>query len=160
MPVVSNTSPLWNLASLDRLDLLHDQFPDVRIPQAVMDELRIGHDYPEMTRIRQAIDAQRVTVESLTNVSLQRSLMLELDRGEAAAIALALELSVTHILIDESDGRVTARAMGLRPVGILGILLRAKHEGKVVSLSYEMSRRKKRFEGPAGTADFERKPTA
>ena len=140
MPVVSNTSPLWNLASLDRLDLLHDQFPDVRIPQAVMDELRIGHDYPEMTRIRQAIDAQRVTVKSLTNVSLQRSLMLELDRGEAAAIALALELSVTHILIDESDGRVTARAMGLRPVGILGILLRAKHEGKVVSLSYEMSR--------------------
>ncbi len=140
MPVVSNTSPLWNLASLDRLDLLHDQFPDVRIPHDVLAELQVGHDYPEMARIQQALDAQWLTVESLTNSYLQQSLMLEIDRGEAAAIALALELRVTHILIDEADGRVTAKAMGLRPIGVLGILLRAKHEGKIISLSHEMSR--------------------
>ncbi|MBN2305457.1 MAG: DUF3368 domain-containing protein, partial [Anaerolineae bacterium] len=40
----------------------------------------------------------------------------------------------------ETDGRITAKAMGLRPIGVLGILLRAKHEGKIMSLSDEMSR--------------------
>ncbi|GAK56436.1 hypothetical protein U27_03398 [Candidatus Vecturithrix granuli] len=30
--------------------------------------------------------------------------------------------------------------MGLRPIGILGILLRAKREGKIASLSREMLR--------------------
>lgn len=140
MLVVSNTSPIWNLASLDRLDLLHDQFPDVRIPRDVLVELQAGHDYPEMKRIRQALQAQWLTVESLMNPHLQQSLLLELDRGEAAALALALELGATQILIDEADGRAAAKAMGLRPIGVLGILLRAKYEGKIASLSSEMSR--------------------
>ncbi len=34
MPVVSNTSPIWNLASIGRLDLLHDQH-DEEIWQAL-----------------------------------------------------------------------------------------------------------------------------
>jgi hypothetical protein len=66
--------------------------------------------------------------------------MLELDRGEAAAIALALELGVSQVLMDEADGRAVAKAMGLHPTGVLGILLRAKYEGKIPSVSDEMSR--------------------
>ena len=140
MPVVSNTSPLWNLASIERLELLYDQFRDVRIPQDVLTELQVGHGYPEMRRIQEAIDAHWLTVVSLTNPAMQQSLRLDVDRGEAAAIALALELGIDQILIDETDGRTVAKAMGLRPIGILGILLRAKHEGKIVSLSDDMSR--------------------
>ncbi|MCP4404840.1 MAG: DUF3368 domain-containing protein [bacterium] len=79
-------------------------------------------------------------MKSLNTPYVQQSLMLELDRGEAAAIALALESGITQILIDEADGRATAKAMGLQPIGVLGILLRAKHEGKIISLSEEMSR--------------------
>ncbi len=140
MPVVSNTSPIWNLASIKRLDLLHDQFGEVRIPQDVLAELQVGHEYPEMTRIQQALDARWLTVESLTNPYIQQSFMLDVDQGEAAAIALALELGIKCVVIDEADGRLIAKAMGLRSIGILGILLRAKHEGKIVSLSDEMSR--------------------
>lgn len=140
MPVVSNTSPIWNLASIERLDLLHEQFSDVRIPHDVWQELRVGHEYPEVARIQRAIDAKWITVESLSNPYLQQSLMLEIDRGEASAIALALELGIRQVLIDETDGRSAAKAMGLRPIGILGILLRAKDEGKIASVSHEMSR--------------------
>lgn len=140
MLVVSNTSPLWNLASIERLDLLHDQFPDIRIPQDVWRELQVGQDYPEVTRIQQARNAQWITVESLTNPYIQQSLMLELDRGEAAAIAIALELGINQVLMDETDGRTAAKAMGLRPIGILGVLLRAKWDGKIISVSREMLR--------------------
>jgi predicted nucleic acid-binding protein len=42
--------------------------------------------------------------------------------------------------MDETDGRTAAKAMGLRPIGLLGVLLRAKHAGKIRSLSHEMFR--------------------
>ncbi len=35
--------------------------------QEVWRELQVGHDYPEFTRIRNALDAQWMTLESLTN---------------------------------------------------------------------------------------------
>jgi predicted nucleic acid-binding protein len=60
--------------------------------------------------------------------------MLELDDGEAAAIALALELDIRQILMDERDGRTKAKALGLQPVGVLGILLRAKRDGDLSSI--------------------------
>ncbi len=78
MPVVSNTSPIWNLASIERLDLFHEQFSDVRIPHDVWQELQVGHEYPEVVRIQRAIDAKWITVESLSNPYLQQSLMLEI----------------------------------------------------------------------------------
>jgi predicted nucleic acid-binding protein len=81
-----------------------------------------------------------IKVESLQNSHVRQSLMLELDRGEAAAIALALELGVSQVLMDEADGRAVAKAMDLRPTGVLGILLRAKYQGKISSVSDEMAR--------------------
>lgn len=140
MPVVSNTSPIWNLASIERLDLLRDQFSDVRIPDDVWQELQVRHGYPEVARIQRAMHDNWLSVETLTQPYLQQSLMLEVDRGEAAAIALALELGVPQVLIDETDGRAAAKAMGLQPIGILGVLLRAKNEGAVASVSHEMLR--------------------
>ncbi len=142
MPVVSNTSPIWNLASIERLELLRDQFLDIRIPYDVWQELQAGGEHPEVARIQHAIDSHWITVESLTTSYIQQSLMLEIDRGEAAAIALALDLGVSQVLIDEKDGRAAAKAMGLRPIGILGVLLRAKADKKIVSVSHEMSRLK------------------
>lgn len=36
--------------------------------------------------------------------------------------------------MDERDGRLIAKAMRLAPIGVLGVLVRAKHEGDVGSL--------------------------
>lgn len=45
-----------------------------------------------------------------------------MDAGEAEAIQLALELEVTSLLIDERNGYRVATSLGLRPIGLLGIL--------------------------------------
>lgn len=45
-----------------------------------------------------------------------------LDDGEAEAIQVALELGVSSLLIDERMGYRVALSLGLRPVGLLGIL--------------------------------------
>jgi uncharacterized protein len=54
-----------------------------------------------------------------------------LDPGEAEAIALALELSADLILLDETDARSEAERGGLRVNGILGVMPRAKREGRM-----------------------------
>lgn len=44
MPVVSNTSPVLNLAIIGQLSLLHEQFGEIWIPPGVLDELRVEED--------------------------------------------------------------------------------------------------------------------
>ena len=57
MLVVSNTSPIMNLAVLDLLELLHQQFGEVLVPAAVIDELKLDTDYPGTENIRKALSA-------------------------------------------------------------------------------------------------------
>jgi len=46
-----------------------------------------------------------------------------------------VEIHAEAVLIDEENGREIAAEMGLRRVGILGILLRAKNDGLISSLT-------------------------
>lgn len=67
-----------------------------------------------------------------------QALTLELDLGESEVIALALQLEVPNVLIDESDGRAMATRLGLRPTGVLGVLLKAKTRGELDSVRSAM----------------------
>jgi len=62
------------------------------------------------------------------------SLRLEVDQGEAEAIALAIELQADLLLLDEQRGRAIASRLGIRSVGLLGILIEAKHRGFVATV--------------------------
>ncbi len=135
MPIVSNTSPLLNLAIIDRLELARAQFGVVLIPPAVHAELKPESDFPGAARLRAALLEGWVQVVKLEATNVARALQRELDDGEAEAIALALQRGETEILIDEHDGRVAAKAMGLTPLGVLGVLLRAKHTGALASVA-------------------------
>jgi predicted nucleic acid-binding protein len=50
MPVVSNTSPILNLAIIGRLDLLRQQFSEVLIPPMVLQELKVDTELPGVER--------------------------------------------------------------------------------------------------------------
>ncbi len=40
--------------------------------------------------------------------------------------------------MDERDGRTKAKTLGLSPIGVLGILLRAKRDGQLASVADAM----------------------
>jgi len=56
MPVISNTSPLLNLAIVDHLFLLPQQFGQIIIPEAVLAELKINDDLPGSSVLKTAVD--------------------------------------------------------------------------------------------------------
>lgn len=134
MSVVSNTSPILNLAIVGRLNLLHQQFGQIQIPPAVLDELKINDARTGSQPIRTAITAGWIQVQPVSNQSFVQLLQQTLDGGEAEAISLALELQAKWILLDERDGRKAAKSLGLQVTGVLGVLLRAKESGALPSL--------------------------
>jgi len=54
---VSNTSPILNLAIVDQLVLLRQQFGEILIPNAVLDELKVSEERPGSPVIREAISS-------------------------------------------------------------------------------------------------------
>ena len=138
MPVVSNTSPVLNLAIVGRLSLLRKQFGEIRIPPAVLQELRVGEDLPGSQSVRGAVEKGWLRVEEVKDRPFVQVLQRDLDKGEAEAIALALQVKAKWTLLDEREGRRVAKSLGLKVTGVLGILLRAWREGELPSLQRAM----------------------
>jgi predicted nucleic acid-binding protein len=123
MIVVSDTSPLTALLTVNRSDVLPQLFAEVVVPRAVWDELRRSHvDLPAWLKVREVTDAQETA--RLANL---------LDQGEAEAIELAKELRADLLLIDERKGRRLAAEEGVPVIGLLGVVLLAKRRGLIPS---------------------------
>jgi predicted nucleic acid-binding protein len=126
MTVVSDTSPVTNLMQIDQLNLLQKLFGVVILPEAVYEELCA---IPVQKSI---IDQQNwLFVQKPADEKLVAELKKELDKGEAEAIALAVELKAEALIIDELKGRNKAEQVGLKIIGLLGILLEAKKRGLI-----------------------------
>jgi len=138
MRVVSNTSPLSNLAVVGRLDLLRQRYGSVTIPLVVAQELgRLSHPDGQAALVA-AILAGWLKPDPTVPPLLSSSVTL--DPGETAAIALALAVHADVLFIDEKRGRAAARSAGLTVSGLLGELLHAKFVGRIPSMRAEIQR--------------------
>ena len=125
MIVVSNTSPLINLANIGQLHLLKQLYGQVIIPPAVYDEIVIaGVGQPGAMEVK---TYDWFKVEQISNQQMVTLLQIDVDIGEAEAIVLALEMKPDLLLLDERKGRQVASNLGIKFTGILGILIEAKN---------------------------------
>jgi predicted nucleic acid-binding protein len=74
------------------------------------------------------------------NNSVVQLLERELHKGESETIALAIEQHPDVIFLDESEARRVASLYGLRMTGTIGVLIRAKFEGKILSLRDDLDK--------------------
>ncbi len=81
-----------------------------------------------------------ISIQRPTNQSQVIEFARTLDPGESEAIALAIEVNATALLIDELAGRAAAAAAGISFVGVLGILARAKHDGSIPDVRSRIDR--------------------
>jgi len=139
MFVVSDTSPLSNLALIGRLDLLREQFTQVLIPTAVSRELSVLRDSAARFALARAgADGWLVGMDLADDAPFPAELQ-GLDPGETEALRLALSISAERVLMDEREGRLRASAVGVRTIGVLGVLLVAKRDGSVASVEAEIN---------------------
>lgn len=138
MRVVSNTSPISNLAIIGRPSFLRQRYGRVTVPPEVARELRaLSHGAARET-IEAAFHEGWLVVESVPAPSSLGELRATLDAGEAEAIALAAATTADVLLIDERRGRIAARDRHLKVAGVLGELLHAKFSGQLPWVREEM----------------------
>jgi len=119
MAVVSDTSPLCYLVLIDLIDLLPELYDKVIIPQAVLHELSV----PQAPEPVQAWIAQPPAWLEVQPIENQPDVgLIDLDLGEQEAIALAEQLGIDLIIVDDRDARQMALQRGLNVIGLLGVL--------------------------------------
>lgn len=132
MIVVSDTSVLSGLIKIGRLDILKLLFSEIIIPSEVANEIQelenFGYDLSDFNNLNWI---KNVSVSDVNSVN---QLIQNLDRGEAEAIILAIELKADYLLIDERKGRTIAENLGLTVTGLLGILIRAKEKNHIAAV--------------------------
>jgi predicted nucleic acid-binding protein len=133
--IISDASVLICLGAARQLHLLREFYQEIMVPDAVWREVTAaGGSRAGANESLQARQQGWLKVQRPGNRSLVASLQTTLGAGEAEAIALAAELRATLLLIDESDGRRQARALGLVVTGTLGVLLLGKQRGRLPAL--------------------------
>jgi uncharacterized protein len=133
--IVSDTSPITNLAAIGQLDLLRQLYSRVIIPQAVYNEM-VGVDkvVPGAVEVQQLSWIQTIAVVNSQQVTEIQENQNNIDLGEAEAIILSKELKADLLLMDERRGRTVATSYGLNVTGLLGVLLQAKKQGLIPAI--------------------------
>lgn len=124
MIIVSDTSPIANLIQIDKLNLLESIFGKIVIPPEVNKEILELQRFGISTTQYQSCDW--IEIKEPTNLIEIQQLLNDLDKGESEAIALAKELNVDFLLIDERHGSKIAKEQGLNTIGLIGVLIKAK----------------------------------
>lgn len=131
--MISNSSPLIILGKLNRLDILEKVFRKIEIAESVYEEvveMGMKLNKAESFIIGSMIDKDIISVEKLSSIGQEKSMFLQkahqaLEKGEADTVALAIQKKQQYVLIDEKMARKVAIIHGLKPIGILGVLLLA-----------------------------------
>jgi len=121
--------------------LFWNRRPPLLVPQAVWKEVvDLGEGRPGSIEVQRAGSSGWITVEAPGGTAFVRALSRDLDVGEAEVIALAVERKAGLILVDESEARRVADLYGIPKTGIIGLLMRDKHEKVIELLKPELNR--------------------
>ncbi|MFM8333916.1 MAG: DUF3368 domain-containing protein [Candidatus Methylumidiphilus sp.] len=124
MIVFSNTTPIIALSSISQLDLLPQVFGQIYLTVEVIEECEAGGAIA-VPNLRQLAWVKLVQSTPLAHSSV----LLELDKGEKHTLDMASKYKADWVLIDEKIGRNVAEYVGLRVIGTLGVLMKAKQLG-------------------------------
>ena len=75
-----------------------------------------------------------IEIQQVKDPKWQELLELLIDKGEASAIALALETKADLIILDDWKARKVAEKLSIRITGTIGIIIKAKHAGIIHSI--------------------------
>ncbi len=119
--IIADTSCFILLDKIDELNILEKVFHLVTTTEDIAAEFR--KELPDW-----------ITIRTVSNKDYQRLLCLEVDNGEASAIALSVEDGNALLIIDDNKARKLAAKLQLAYTGTLGVILRAKQMGIITEI--------------------------
>lgn len=119
--IIADTCCLILLDKINELEILHKLFGTIITTTEVASEF--GQPLPSRVEIKQPSDKN---YQSIIKVSV--------DKGEASAIALAIELNDCLLIIDDLRGRKFANQIGLAIIETIGVIVDAKLAGVIPSI--------------------------
>ena len=119
--IISDTSCFIILTNIGELHLVQKLYSKIITTIEIATEF--GEPLPEW-----------VEILSVKSKDTQRLLEMQIDKGESSAIALALEISDSLLILDDIKARKIASQLGLSITGTLGIIIKAKLEGIIPSV--------------------------
>lgn len=119
--IISDTSCFIVLANIGELDLLQKVYGKIITTIEVATEY--GEPLPDW-----------VEVEKVNDNYKQQLLEMQVDRGEASALALALEMPDSTVILDDYRGRKVAEKLKINYTGTIGVIVKAKIKGIISSI--------------------------
>lgn len=119
--VIADTSCFILLDKIDEMELLQQLFSEVTTTKEIAQEF--GKELPEW-----------ISIESVKDKKYQSILELEVDKGEASAIALSTEKVAVLLILDDLQARKLAEKLRLNYTGTLGMIARARREAIIESV--------------------------
>ena len=119
--IISDTNCFIILSKINELDLLKKVYGQIFTTPDIVEE------FDEML-------PEWVIVENVSDKSKQRILELQIDRGESSAIALALEMPKSTLILDDFKARKIAQQLGIPFTGTIGVIIKAKLNGIIPSI--------------------------
>ena len=111
------------------MDVLLTLYGDVKVPQAVFDEV-VQPEKSKSSTIASFLEGRVIPVDMARFVFNAGGL----GQGELEAMALYKQLSADILLIDDRRARAIAEHNQIACVGSLGVLLLAKHRGIITEI--------------------------
>lgn len=124
-PVIVDNTPLLALWDIGQFNLFEALYGQVLIPPVIRDEFLADGDRARRDGLYSADFIQ------ITPLANPKSVLTfgSLDAGEAAVLALAIELDARLVILDERKARRYAERLNLPMTGTLGLLIAAKQKG-------------------------------
>ena len=130
--VITDTSPIQYLYQINQLNLLPTLYGQVKLPQAVADELAQGHSQgislPDLISLSWIILCpvpSSILIPDLPNLGV----------GEREALSLATTIPDSLVILDDALARAYAQQLNISITGTLGVLLKGKQLGYVNAIA-------------------------
>lgn len=127
--VVINASPLIVLFKSEQADLLPQLFSDIRLPQAVYDEITATKDDRAAQQVPNIDWLQRIDIDIHPTIAAW-----DLGAGESAVLSFALAQPTYRAVVDDAAARRCAQTLGIKTLGSGGVIVLAKRRGLITSV--------------------------
>jgi predicted nucleic acid-binding protein len=116
--VIADASVLIVLDKIEQLNLLKRIYQNIYTTPEIAEEY--GNPLPDW-----------IIIESVKDKKYQKVIEMQVDKGEASAIALAIEHGGSLLILDDLRARKLAKRLGLIFTGTLGVINKAKSIGVI-----------------------------